>query len=445
MKTKPTPPATVAQVSRDIRQCLITVARTAGRDSQFIQRQVKLDGATFVETLVLGWLSNPQATLEELAQTALSLGVTISAQGLDQRFTAPAAACLKQVLGAAVAHRLQASGVEASGVEASLLDRFHGVYVRDSTVVNLPAALHTVWHGCGGRAGMTPAALKVQWQYDLTSGEITDCLLQDGRAQDRDAPSQHTPLPAGALRLADLGYFSLEVLAEQPDVYFLVRPQSNVVVFDAEGHSWHLHELLAQCTDDELDLPVHVGRQQRVPGRLLARRAPPQVAQEHRRRLKERARKKGTTLSVATLALADWLLFITNVPVEMLTLAEAFTLARCRWQIEWLFKRWKSYGRLDEWRSTKPWRILCEVYAKLLGLVLQHWLCLPMAWRHLDRSLVKAAQTIQKFALALASTLVAPRRFQQTLAALQRCLAAGCRMNRSVKAPRTFQLLEGLA
>jgi hypothetical protein len=47
---------------------------------------------TFNQTLVFGFLANPQATLEELTQTAATLGVEISPQALDQRFTA--AACI---------------------------------------------------------------------------------------------------------------------------------------------------------------------------------------------------------------------------------------------------------------------------------------------------------------------------------------------------------------
>ena len=68
-------------------------------------------------------------------------------------------------------------------------------------------------------------------------------------------------------------------------------------------------------------------------------------------------------------ALAAWTVYVTNVPVALLSLDEALVLARCRWQIELLFKLWKQEGRIDESRSEQPWRVLCEVYAKLLGMV----------------------------------------------------------------------------
>jgi hypothetical protein len=83
------------------------------------------------------------------------------------------------------------------------------------------------------------------------------------------------------------------------------------------------------------------------------------------------------------------------VPAERLTLQEALVLAHARWQIELLFKLWKSQGGIDESRSTHPWRILCELCTKLLAMVIQHWVLLTSCWRSPDRSLVKAAQTVR--------------------------------------------------
>ena len=61
--------------------------------------------------------------------------------------------------------------------------------------------------------------------------------------------------------------------------------------------------------------------------------------------------------------------------------------------------------QIDQWRSQKPWRILCEVYAKLLAMLIQHWLMLVGCWAYPDRSLLKASRTIQAHAGALASAL----------------------------------------
>ena len=114
---------------------------------------------------------------------------------------------------------------------------------------------------------------------------------------------------------------------------------------------------------------------------------------------------------------------------------------RARWQIELLFKLWKSHGHIDESRSGKPWRVLCEVYAKLLAMVVQHWLLLTGCWAYPDRSLVKAAQTVRHHAMHLASALACPVALGTAITVIHCCLAAGCRLNRRKKKPNTYQLL----
>ncbi len=85
--------------------------------------------------------------------------------------------------------------------------------------------------------------------------------------------------------------------------------------------------------------------------------------------------------------------------LQILSFAEARTLTRLRWQIELLFKLWKLHGQVDKSRSQKPGRILTEVYAKLIGLIIQHWVLLTHWWRYPDKSLVKAAKTVCQHAV----------------------------------------------
>jgi len=178
-----------------------------------------------------------------------------------------------------------------------------------------------------------------------------------------------------------------------------------------------------------VDLRVTLGVGHRLPARLLARRVPREVAAARRRRLRAEAKRRGQAVSHARLALADWLIFVTNVPAERLRLDEALVLARARWQIELLFKLWKSHGHLDESRSAHPWRVLCELYATLIAMVIQHWVLLLGCWAFPGRSLVTAAQAVRHHALPLA------------MATLCACLTAGCRINPRRTNPNTYQLL----
>jgi hypothetical protein len=431
---------TIAQVAQIMQVLLQDTARQIGRTSGFVQRQSPYGGAELAQTLVFGWLDNPQASLAALAQTGAALGINISAQGLDQRLGQRAAECLRQVLDHAVQQLVQ-----ADKVPLAVWAHFSGVYVQDSTTVALPAALAEIWPGCGG--GQTPgdgaAALKVQVQWELQGGQLSGLELQAGRDADRAAGAWLADLPAKALALADLGYFNLERLAAQAanGSYWLTRVQAGTILVAADGQPWAFSAWLATQTGTEVDCPIRLGAAQQLPCRLLARRVAPTVAAERRRRLRAEACRRGQPVSAERLKLADWTVFVTNVPAEWLTLEQAWVLARVRWQIELLFKLWKSQGQLDEWRSGKPWHILCEVYGKLLGQLVQHWILLVGCWSQPDRSLVKAAQTIRQHAVHLASTFAQPATFEQTLRVVQRCLAHGCHLNKRRGAPSTFQRL----
>ncbi len=190
-----------------------------------------------------------------------------------------------------------------------------------------------------------------------------------------------------------------------------------------------------------IDCPVQLGVTAQRPARLIAVRVPPEVANERRRRLKADAKRRGQTLSKMRLAAADWTLYLTNVPMEMLTVQEVLVLGRARWQIELLFKRWKSYGVIDEPRSTKSWRILCEPYAKLIAMVIQQWILLTSCWQNPNRSLVKASQTVRSYAMVLANAFAGIAELVAVLTHLAQCLSAGCRMNSRKKEPNTYQLL----
>ena len=105
---------------------------------------------------------------------------------------------------------------------------------------------------------------------------------------------------------------------------------------------------------------------------------------------------------------------------------------------------WKSENALDEWRTANPWRILTEVDAKLLAVIVQHGVILVGCWRYPDRSLVKAAQGLQAHAFHLAAVLDTFDGLCRALGVVARCLAAGCRLNTRNTAPSTAQILLAL-
>lgn len=434
--------ATITQIAETMERVLTTTADALARSTGFVQRQSKLTGALFVRTMVLGCLGEPETKLGDLAQTAASLHLEISNQGLDQRFTPAAAALLKEVLNAAATEM-----IAAQPVAIPLLQRFSAVTIQDSSTIALPEELAAVWRGCGGSSPNDGAsALKIQVRFDLLSGALQGPLLQDGRAHDQNSPFRAAPVHKKALYLNDLGYFSLDTFRDidRHEGYFVSRLKVQTVLDDAEGQRLDLAALLKGQQGNAVDVPVQMGAEHRLAVRLLAIRVPQDVANERRRKLNEEARRRGQTVSKARLDLADWTIYVTNVPQDQLSLDEAMVLARGRWQVELLFKLWKQVGRIDEWRSKKPYRVLCELYGKLIAMVVEHWLFLVGSWSHPDRSLMKAAETVQGAAFAIAIAMTGVIDLAVVIGEIGRCLDAGCRMNRRKKHPNTYQQLLGL-
>lgn len=149
--------------------------------------------------------------------------------------------------------------------------------------------------------------------------------------------------------------------------------------------------------------------------------------------------------SKARIRLCEWTLLITNAPDCLVSLEDALVLAQARWQIEMIFKLWKQHGQIDEWRSQKPYRVLCELYAKLVAMIIQHWLLLVSCWSYPDRSLLKAAQTVRSYATMLTCAMGGLIALDVVIAHMAGCIAAGCRMNTRKSHPNTYQLLLNLS
>ena len=189
----------------DLAQILQTVlfeqADRAGIQTGFVRRSdAKLTGSIFTQTLVFGLAADPYASLSSLAQTAAALGVELTPEALHQRFCREAASCLEQVLCAAVRQV-----VAVAPIVLPILDRFTEVVAQDSTTISLPEALVDLWRGCGnGSLTAGNAALKLHVAVSLRTGALYGPTLHDGRESDHHA-TLHSNLPAGTLRLVDVG------------------------------------------------------------------------------------------------------------------------------------------------------------------------------------------------------------------------------------------------
>jgi hypothetical protein len=323
-----------------------------------------------------------------------------------------------------------------------LLSRFNGIYLRDSSVVRLPPELHALWPGVGGSQGAS-TAVKLQVRLEYTSGQLAGPVLRAGREHDSRSPYHTEDLPAGAVRIGDLGFFDLDqfVADQHRGVYTFSRYKVGTRLYDPAGQVIDLLPWLSAQAAQPGERSVYLGSQARFACRLLVERVPPAVVEKRRRKLREYARKKQVVLSAETLALAEWTLIITDIPVALLSIPEARVLLAVRWQIELLFKRWKSLFQIDQWRSQDPWRILTELYAKLIGVLILNWILLMEGWRTPHSSLWKAALTVRHLAAALAICLFDTARLEAILQLILAHLRGLCRLNTRRAHPSTSQRL----
>lgn len=101
---------------------------------------------------------------------------------------------------------------------------------------------------------------------------------------------------------------------------------------------------------------------------------------------------------------------MTNVSQTMLSIEQVALLYRVRWQIELVFKLWKSYCGLKHIQGRRPERVLYELYAKMIGIILTLFFLAPLRmphglWANRELSAVKVRQIFQRFALELACNL----------------------------------------
>jgi len=433
----------VTQVAETLRQILEEEANELAKQTGFIQRERTISGADFAQTLILGWLEEPEITLDGLTQVAGRREVQITASGLHQRFTPAAAEFLRRLL-----ERLTQVHLQAEAAPVALLKQFRAVIVEDSSQIRLPDELAGEWRGCGGSQGSSPAALKLFVRWNVLSGELHGPLLTDGRQADARSPFQQEEVPAGGLYLGDQGFFEQGRLRQWHHRragqrrYYLLRLPVGTALYTRQGHRLVLSGIVPQEQGATRELGVLVGQQARVPARLIMQRVPEEVAEQRRQRLLAEAHDRGREPSAEALYLAGWIIVVTNVPRRLLSLEETLVVLTVRWQIELLFRLWKEGGRIDEWRSHKEWRILCEVYAKLAAMLIQHWLIELGCWHDPQRSLVKAAQVVRREAGQL---MVAIRegRVEQVVRQILRCMRSGCRIQKRKQFPSTVQRLAG--
>ena len=438
----------IAKVGGAIQRLFGKACDEAAQESEVIQRQRKFSATTLAQTFVMGFLKDPEASDEDLAQMAAQCGVEVTPQAIDRRHSPRLAKFLQEL-----AQQCGKIVVESDQVLAPIVERFPNISIKDGSAVALPDSMQEEFPGCGGSHGAGKAALKLQTELDLRSGRVT-FDVESGRTPDAASPRQHELTGPGSLHLRDLGYFNLNVFAELAAAgeYFLSRLQfgTDVLLRDTDetglesavnvGGSRTLMAWLAKQGPGVVERDIYLGKEKRLRCRMIAWRLPQDQADERRRKLREECKRKGREPSAERLAWCDWTILVTNVPAEMLTPQEAAVLYRARWQVELLFKRWKSLNMLADLSGSTDVRQMIRLWSRLIASMVQHWLLVGWVWGDPSKSWTKVCRAIRDFAGRLAASLNDLLDLERVLSDLRKVFSKTCRRNKRSK-PGTMELL----
>ena len=225
-----------------------------------------------------------------------------------------------------------------------------------------------------GQLGGTGDDWRLHTAYNLMAGRIAQVSLTD-RSQGEKL--SHFELQPGDIAVTDRGYGYRSSISTadqaQADVVVRIQPDKFPLedetgqrlavwpLLKAASHTAQIWELPAYCTDQQQTYAV----------RLIAGQLPQEQADLARKRLKDKARKKGQTLSAKQSLLSGWVLLITTLDPTDWSATDLLRLYRARWQIELLFKRIKQMLRMHTINCTRPDRVAATIRALLIAWVLQ--------------------------------------------------------------------------
>jgi len=350
------------------RERLNELARKTG----FVQRvSSKLKGFEIIEAFSSDTVTDPYISYEGLCSQieGLNPAANMTPQALEQRVNSPECVeYLKTVFEESINGKL----LPADMPLPKLLDSFENIYLEDSTTVTLHEKLADEFRGSGGSA--SKAAVKVDCIYELRNQRIAKITLKEGTNPDQNmAAAINDIMKPGDLRIADLGYFSVPSLmdADANSAFYLSRllKSCHVYLQEDDQEPANLSEYLNRNFPDThvIDLKVYIGKQERFPVRLIAYRLPQEVVAQRRRKARKSAQKKGRTPTRDYIGWLEFSFFITNVPDDIWPPEIPGTIYRIRWQIELIFKNWKSLLNIHVLRGFKPERIKCLIYGKLIA------------------------------------------------------------------------------
>jgi hypothetical protein len=244
------------------------------------------------------------------------------------------------------------------------------IIILDSTIIELPKQLAKLFRGCGGLA--SKSAIKIQFYYDIKSGcfsyEFQEAVNPDNKYKNNFVEA----LNENDLIIKDLGYFNLKAFfdIDTKGAFFLSRLKSKVFIYDETGNQFNLINFLTKLHElTEIEIFIKSDESFKKV-RLVVEKVPQKVKEERLWKLNKYNKKKGRQTLEEAKIYQGYNIFISNISKEILAKEDFRKFYGIRWQIELIFKNWKSNFNLDKISGFKEETIKCILYSRLILIFL---------------------------------------------------------------------------
>ena len=297
--------------------------------------------------------------------------INITKTALHKRFNKYAVHFLKAALEKLLQQQLQTPVIKL------LKSSFHRVLIKDSVCFQVDDSLATAYPGSGGNS--SNAAIRIQFEYELLSGTITDISINAFNLQDsKDSLATIEKTRDGDLVIRDLAYMSLNVLKKiiEKNAIYLCRPNSNVIMYELKNDQFerlNFEKIATYMRNNKLvtmEKVIYYGGNEKIKTRLILHLLPAEEVEKRLRKASQNAKKHGGKVTKEYKARAALNLFITNASQQQIPTNNVWPIYRLRWQIELMFKIWKSICDIEKVKKVNVHRLECYIYSKLIFIVL---------------------------------------------------------------------------
>jgi len=341
------------------------------KEAGFVKRTSLVNGNRFLELLLLNSTKGALLSLEDLARDfEASYGLSISKQGIDERFNQEAVIFLKKIMTHLVEQHLSMK------MNTNKEYRFTACRLKDSTRFGLPDSYSKVYKGHGGATNVQ-SMISIQYEFDLFTGNHLDLNLTSGcRNDQRDSNESIDSINEGELLIRDLGYTTSTYLSAvaAKQAYFLNRlpTQMNVYATNNDNKQIDFEKIckkLKRYNLPYMELDVLVGKNAQIPCRLVVSLCETKAATKRLKKTTKNTLSTRHKVSKETKIKSKLNMYITNAPIKMIATKDVYHIYSLRWQIELIFKAWKSLCNIDKIKKVKIHRFECNLLSGLIWAI----------------------------------------------------------------------------